>query len=107
MVNKFRKGDSVIVISGKDKGKKSSVLKMLLKKNRVLVKDVNIVKKHTKPSKANPEGGIIMKEMPIDVSNLMHFDLKANVATRVGIKINDKNKKVRYYKKSENYLEVN
>jgi len=99
-----KKGDKVQVISGKDKGKQGVVLAAFPKKNRVLVEGVNIVKKHAKPSQLNPQGGIISKEAPIHVSNVMPLDPKSGVPTRVGYKIVD-GKKVRYAKKSGEILD--
>ena len=99
-----KKGDKVQVISGKDKGKQGVVLAAFPKKNRVLVEGVNIVKKHAKPSQLNPQGGIISKEAPIHVSNVMPLDPKTGVPTRVGYKLVD-GKKVRYAKKSGEILD--
>jgi len=99
-----KKGDKVQVISGKDKGKQGVVLAAFPKKNRVLVEGVNIVKKHAKPSQLNPQGGIISKEAPIHVSNVMPLDPKTGVPTRVGYKVVD-GKKVRYAKKSGEILD--
>ncbi len=95
---KIKKGDTVKVITGNDKGKQGKVLEMLPKKNRVLVEGVNIVSKHSKPSNENPQGGIIKKEAPIHISNVMLVDNKGN-ATRVGRKV-ENGKIVRYSKKS-------
>jgi large subunit ribosomal protein L24 len=94
-----KKGDKVKVISGKDKGKTGVVLAAFPKKNRVLVEGVNLIKKHAKPSQENPQGGIITKEAPIHVSNVMPIDPKTGEPTRVGYKIVD-GKKVRIAKKS-------
>jgi large subunit ribosomal protein L24 len=94
-----KKGDKVMVISGKDKGKTGVILAAFPKKNRVIVEGVNIVKKHAKPSQANPQGGIISQEAPIHVSNVMPLDPKTNEPTRVGYKVVD-GKKVRIAKKS-------
>ncbi len=98
---KIKKGDTVIVISGNDKGKTGQVLKALVKDNRVVVEGVNIVSRHTKPSNTNPDGGIIKKEAPISASNVMLLDPKTKERTRVGYKEVD-GKKVRYAKKSGN-----
>jgi large subunit ribosomal protein L24 len=94
-----KKGDKVMVISGKDKGKTGVILAAFPKKNRVIVEGVNIVKKHAKPSQLNPQGGIISQEAPIHVSNVMPLDPKTNEPTRVGYKIVD-GKKIRIAKKS-------
>lgn len=94
-----KKGDKVMVISGKDKGKTGVILAAFPKKNRVIVEGVNIVKKHAKPSQLNPQGGIISQEAPIHVSNVMPLDPKTNEPTRVGYQIVD-GKKIRIVKKS-------
>ncbi len=99
-----KKGDKVMVISGKDKGKTGVILSSFPKKDRVLVEGVNIIKKHSKPSQMNPQGGIINQEAPIHVSNVMPIDPKTGEPTRVGIKEVD-GKKVRYAKKSGEVLD--
>lgn len=95
----IKKNDKVKVIAGKDKGKEGEVLQTFPGKDRVIVKGVNIVKKHQKPTNANPNGGIIDVEAPIHVSNVMLIDPSNNEATRVGFKVED-GKKVRVSKKS-------
>lgn len=95
----IKKGDKVIVITGKDKGKTGTVIEALPKRDRVVVEGVNIVKKHQKPTQMNPEGGITESEAAIHVSNVMLLDPKTNKPTRVGTKIED-GKKVRVAKKS-------
>lgn len=95
----IKKGDKVIVITGKDKGKTGTVIEALPKRDRVVVEGVNIVKKHQKPTQMNPEGGIVEFEAAIHVSNVMLLDPKTNKPTRVGTKIED-GKKVRVAKKS-------
>ncbi|HHU55289.1 MAG TPA: 50S ribosomal protein L24 [Acholeplasmataceae bacterium] len=99
-----KKGDNVIVISGNDKGKIGKVLKVLTKQNRVIVEGVNIVSRHTRPSNAHPDGGIIKKEAPIHASNVQLIDPKTQERTRIGYKIVD-GKKVRYAKKSGQVLD--
>ncbi|RID83411.1 50S ribosomal protein L24 [Peribacillus asahii] len=99
-----KKGDKVVVISGKDKGKQGTILAAYPKKNRVLVEGVNIVKKHSKPSQANPQGGIISQEAAIHVSNVMPLDPKSGKPTRVGYKI-ENGKKVRVAKISGETLD--
>ncbi|MCB5935293.1 50S ribosomal protein L24 [Caldibacillus thermoamylovorans] len=94
-----KKGDKVMVISGKDKGKTGIVLAAYPKKSRVIVENVNIVKKHAKPSQDNPQGGIINMEAAIHVSNVMPIDPKTGEPTRVGYQVID-GKKVRIAKKS-------
>jgi large subunit ribosomal protein L24 len=95
-----KKDDNVIVITGKDKGKKGRVIAAYPRENRVLVEGVNMVKRHTRPNQANPQGGIIEKEAPIHVSNVMHIDPKSGKPTRIGYKVLDNGKKVRIAKKS-------
>ena len=97
-------GDKVMVITGKDKGKTGVILASFPKKNRVLVEGVNIVKKHSKPSQMNPQGGIISQEAPIHVSNVMPLDPKTGEPTRVGIQVVD-GKRVRVAKKSGEVLD--
>jgi large subunit ribosomal protein L24 len=99
-----KKGDKVQVISGKDKGKQGVILEAYPTRERVLVEGVNIVKKHSKPSQLNPQGGIIDMEAPIHVSNVMPLDPKTNEPTRVGHTIVD-GKKVRIAKKTGNPLD--
>ncbi len=99
MANKFRKGDEVIVLIGKDKGKRGLITKVVTETARVFVENVNIVKKHQKPNpNMNVPGGIIEKEMPIDVSNLAMFNPITGKADRVGFKILDDGRKVRIFK---------
>lgn len=97
---RIRKGDQVVVIAGKDKGKKGRVLKAYPKDSKVLVEGVNFVTKAQKPNQQNPEGGLIKLEKPIHVSNVMYFDDKVNKPTRIGYQINSDGKKVRISKKS-------
>ena len=96
---KFRKGDDVIVLTGRDKAKKGNILKVYPKENRVLVQGVNMVKRHTRPSQVNP-GGIIEKEAPIHISNIAHMDPVGGQAVRVGFKTLDDNRKVRVARRS-------
>lgn len=88
----------VQVIAGDDKGKKGHVLQVFSAANRALVEGINIVKRHTKPNAQNQQGGIISKEAPVNISNLMVID-KAGNPTRVGRKLNDAGKLVRFSKK--------
>ncbi|AXN39130.1 50S ribosomal protein L24 [Peribacillus sp. NPDC060186] len=99
-----KKGDKVVVISGKDKGKQGTILEAYPKQNRVLVEGINIVKKHSKPSQINPQGGIISREAAIHVSNVMPLDPKSGKPTRVGYKI-ENGKKVRVAKISGETLD--
>lgn len=100
MAAKIKKGDHVIVLSGKDKGTKGEVTKVFPKENRVVVSGVGMVKRHTRPSQADPDGGIKMFEAPIHISNVAHMDPKSGKATRVGFKTLKDGKKVRVAKKS-------
>lgn len=95
----IKKGDMVQVIAGDDKGKKGRVLEVMIDKNRALVEGINIVSRHTKPNAQNQQGGIIKKEAPVNISNLKVIDKSGN-ATRVGRKLNDTGKLVRFSKKS-------
>lgn len=96
---KLRKGDHVIVLAGKDKGKHGEILKMLPKDNRAIVHGVNLVRKHQKQT-AQDEGGIISKEASIHLSNLGVEDPKDGKATRVGFKMLKDGRKVRFAKRS-------
>jgi large subunit ribosomal protein L24 len=96
---KIKKGDHVIVIAGRDKGKHGEVVEMLPKENRALVRGVNVVRRHQKQTAAL-EGGIISKEAPIQISNLALEDPKDGKPTRVGFKFLDDGKKVRFAKRS-------
>ena len=96
---KIKKGDQVKVISGSDKGLIGEVLKIFKNKNKVLVKGINIIKKHTKPSTKNPQGGIINKESPIDISNILLLDPNLGIATKIKY-ICDSDGKKRISKKS-------
>ncbi len=96
----IKKGDIVYVISGESKGQQGRVLDVMTKTAKALVEGVNIVCKHTKPNAKNPQGGILKKEAPVNISNLMVVDPSSGKPTRIGRKLNDKNKLVRYSKTS-------
>ena len=96
----IKKGDTVIVLTGESKSQKGRVLEVKRDKNRAVVEGVNMVSKHTKPNAKAPQGGIIKKEAPVHISNLMIVDPASGTPTRVGKKLNEKNKLVRYSKKS-------
>lgn len=102
MASKIKKGDTVVVIAGKDKDKEGKVMVVDQKKGTVLVEGVNMVKKHSKPSAQNQNGGIIEKESPLDISNVMY--LHKGKATRVGFKVED-GKKVRYAKSTGDVID--
>jgi large subunit ribosomal protein L24 len=87
MAARIKKNDTVIVIAGKDKGRTGKVLHVLPAAERVVVEGVNMVKRHTKPDMANPQGGVIAKEAPLHISNVALRDPKTGKATRVGFKI--------------------
>ena len=95
---KLKKGDEVIVLTGKDKGKTGKIIKMIPKLSKAIVSDINKVKKHQKPDNNQP-GGIIDKEMPIHISNLSFYDPEIKKGIRIGYKL-DKNKKIRINKSS-------
>ena len=96
----IKKGDTVYVNSGNNKGQTGKVLKVLVKEKRAIVEGVNKVKKSQKPSAKNPQGGIVKQEAPIHISNLNVVDPKSGKATRIGRKLNAEGKLVRYAKKS-------
>ena len=105
-MQKIRKGDDVVVIAGKDKGKRGSVLRVM-PDGRIVVSDVNMVKRHTKP---NPNrgvpGGIVEKEMPVDPSNIMLFNPQISKGDRIGFKVLDDGRKVRFFKSTDEVVDV-
>ncbi|MDY6820484.1 MAG: 50S ribosomal protein L24 [Deferribacterota bacterium] len=96
---KLKKDDSVIVTVGRDKDKISKIINVNRKKGKVIVENVNIAKKHTKPTQENPDGGIIEKTMPIDISNVMYYCKKCKGGVRLGYTYLKEGKKSRYCKK--------
>jgi len=96
---KIKKGDKVVVLTGKDKGRSGEIIKMMPKEGRALVGGLNLVKRHTRQSQTS-EGGIVTKEAPMQVSNLAIADPKDGKATRVGFKTLDDGRKVRFSKRS-------
>jgi len=100
----IKKGDTVKVLSGDDKGKTAKVLEILVQKGRAIVEGINIVTKHSKPSAGKPEGGIKKTEASINISNLMLVDPASGKATRVGRKLNEKGKLQRYSKKTGEFI---
>jgi large subunit ribosomal protein L24 len=104
MAAKIKKGDRVVVLAGRDKGLKGEVLKVMPKEERVLVEGLNMVKRHTKASQADPQGGIKSKEASLHVSNVALVDPKTGEPTRVGFRFED-GKKVRFAKKSGEILQ--
>ena len=106
MARKIRKGDDVIVLTGKDKGKRGTVLRVL-DEDHVLVESVNLAKKHMKPNPTKGEpGGIVEKEMPIQVSNVALFNPATGKADRVGFKTLDDGRKVRVFKSDGEVVDV-
>jgi large subunit ribosomal protein L24 len=103
-MQKIRKGDKVVILAGKDKGRTGEVIEMKPKEGRALVRGVNMVKRHQKQT-PNQEAGIVAKEAPIDVSNLAIADPKDGKPTRVGFKILEDGKKVRFAKRSGDLID--
>ena len=104
MAAKIKKGDTVVVLAGRDKGKSGEVIKMIPESGRVLVRGVNVVKRHTRQTQQT-EAGIISKELSIDVSNVAIADPKDGKATRVGFKTTDDGRKVRVAKRSGDLID--
>jgi large subunit ribosomal protein L24 len=96
---KFKRGDRVIVLAGRDKGKRGEIIRMMPSESRALVRGVNMVRRHQRQT-ASSQGGIISKEAPIHLSNLAHEDPKDGNATRVGFKFAEDGSKVRFAKRS-------
>ncbi len=106
-MNKIKKGDDVIVIAGKDKGKRGTVTRVVTESARVFVENVNVVKKHQKPNPAaGVPGGIIEKEMPLDVSNIAIFNPATGKADRLGFKFLEDGRKVRFFKSNGEVLDA-
>ncbi|MFQ5582885.1 MAG: 50S ribosomal protein L24 [Calditrichia bacterium] len=97
-MKKIKKNDTVLVISGNDRGVRGKVLKVFPARDRIIVEGVNLIKRHTRPTQQMPQGGIIQKEAPIHISNVKVITPKSNVATRVGIRQLKDGSKVRYAK---------
>jgi large subunit ribosomal protein L24 len=104
-MSNIRKGDKVVVISGSDKGKKGSVLKVFPKDDRALVQGVNMVKRHQRQTQTQ-QAGIVTKEAPIHLSNIAHADPKTGQATRIGFKTLGDGRRVRFAKKSGEVIDV-
>jgi large subunit ribosomal protein L24 len=105
-MNRIRKGDEVIVIAGKDKGKQGSVLN-IMPNGRLIVSDVNMAKRHTKPNPNRGQpGGIIEKEMPIDPSNIMLFNPQTKKGDRIGFRVLGDGRKVRYFKSTDEVVDI-
>jgi large subunit ribosomal protein L24 len=105
-MRKIKKGDEVIVITGKDKGRRGNVLKVLPEDDRVVVENINMAKKHVRPNpNAGVQGGIMDKEMPIHISNVMLYNPKAKKGDRVGTR-EEKGKTVRYFKSTGDVVDI-
>jgi large subunit ribosomal protein L24 len=102
----IRKGDMVMVITGKEKGKTGKVLLVDRDKQKVLIEKINFVKRHQKPTQKIRQGGIIEKEAPLHISNVMYYDEKTAKPTRLGHKVLDDGKKVRFAKRSGEVIET-
>ena len=100
MAARIRKGDTVVVISGKDKGKTGKVTRVLVEENRVVVQGVNLIKRHTRPTPRNPSGGIVEREQAIHASKVMPVDPKTGKGTRVRFKPLEGGRKIRIAAKS-------
>ena len=100
MAMKIRKGDRVVVLKGKDRGKEGVVMRVIPSDGKVIVDGVNVATKHQKPTRSTMQGGIIDKDMPIDASNVAIVSPKDGKATRVGYKLDDEGKKVRICKRT-------
>ncbi|MFH1321586.1 MAG: 50S ribosomal protein L24 [Bacteroidota bacterium] len=100
----IKKGDNVKVIAGEDKGKQGRILAVILQKHKALVEGLNMVSKHTKPNATNPQGGIMKKEAPIHISNLMLLDPSTGEPTRIGRKKDKHGKMMRFSRKSNEII---
>ena len=106
-MRRLRKGDEVVVLAGKDKGKRGVVLKVIQDLEKVIVENINMVKRHTKgnPAQGTP-GGIVEKEMPLHVSNVAIWNPISNQADRIGIKMLEDGQKVRFFKSNDEVVDV-
>ena len=106
-MNKIRKGDEVVVITGKDKGKRGVVVRVFKDENKVIVENINMAKRHTKgnPQKGTP-GGIIEKEMPLAISNVALWNPVTNKADKIGFRFLEDGRKVRYFKSNEEVVDL-
>jgi len=105
-MQKIRKGDDAIIIAGKDKGKRGTVLKVL-ENNRVVVENINMAKKHVKPNpNAGESGGIVEKELSIHASNVALYNSATSKADRIGIRVLEDGKKVRYFKSNDEVVDL-
>ncbi len=106
-MRKIKKGDDVIITTGRDRGKRGVVLRLLPELDKIVVENINIVKKHTKPNpQAGVTGGILEKEMPMDVSNVMLFNPITKKGDRVGFRTLEDGKKVRVFKSNDEVVDI-
>lgn len=106
-MRKIKKGDEVIVITGKDKGRRGQVIRVLAADNKVVVQNVNVAKRHTKPNPARGvSGGIVEKEMPIDVSNVAIYNASTGKGDRVGIRVLEDGRKARFFKSNNELIDA-
>lgn len=103
--SRIRKGDTVVVVSGRERGKKGKVLSLDLRAGKVIVEKLNIIKRHTKPNQKAKQGGILEREAPLQISNVMFFCPVTQKPTRVGIRTLEDGRRVRFSKKSNETLE--
>lgn len=105
-MRKIKKGDEVVVIAGKDKGRRGNVIRVLEDEDRVLVENINMAKKHVRPNpNTGVQGGIVEKEMPLHLSNVMLWNPKAKKGDRVGIR-EEKGRKVRFFKSTNEVVDI-
>ncbi len=103
--SKIRKGDTVVVIAGRDRGKSGKVLSVDVRAGKVVVEKLNIIKRHTKPNQKAKQGGILEKEAPLQISNVMYFCPVTQKPTRIGIRLQEDGQRVRFSKKSNETVE--
>lgn len=103
--SKIRKGDTVVVVSGRERGKTGKVLSVDLQAGKVVVEKLNIIKRHTKPNQKAKQGGILEREAPLQISNVMFFCPVTQKATRIGIRVLEDGRRVRFSKKSNEAVE--
>ena len=104
-MNKIRKGDEIVVIAGRDKGRRGTVVKVL--EGQLVVESINVVKRHTKPNpQKNVQGGIVSKEMPIDLSNVMLWNPVAKKGDRIGLRTLADGRKVRFFKSNKEVVDA-
>lgn len=106
-MNRLKKGDEVIVVAGKDKGRRGTVTKVLSEEDRVIVENINVAKKHQRPDpNSGIQGGIVEKEMPIHASNVMIYNPVAKKGDRIGIKTLEDGRRVRYFKSTDEVVDI-